>query len=97
MPSRPYIISILKKLYETEQEKLLHLLKSKQIGFTTDIWTSSAIDPYMTVTAHFVNDDWGLESRVLETKEMAERHTGTYSSNKLCIAKFTILSLLTRC
>ena len=42
----------------------------------TDIWTSRTVQSYITVTVHFLTEDWILDSRVLVTHEMMERHTG---------------------
>ena len=30
----------------------------------------------MTITAHYISDEWKIESNVLCTSEMAEKHTG---------------------
>ena len=48
-------------------------------GITTDMWTDSYTQAsYITVTAHYITDDWSLRERVLATREFdAElRHTG---------------------
>ena len=31
----------------------------------------------MTITTHYINDEWKIESHVLCTNEKAERHIGT--------------------
>ena len=38
----------------------------------------------MTITAHYISDEWKLESNVLCTTEMAERHTGSNSASRIC-------------
>ena len=35
------------------------------------------MESYMTVTAHFIDEDWKAKSLVLETKQIEEAHTGT--------------------
>ena len=30
------------------------------VGFTTDLWTSNAGDPFMSLTMHFIDKDWHL-------------------------------------
>ena len=42
------------------------------------IWTSRAVQAYLTVTVHFITDDWLINSNVLVTREMTERHTGVH-------------------
>ena len=50
---------------------------------TTDIWTSSAVHGYMTITVHFINTQWQLCTKVMSTSEMSERHTGVNISDRL--------------
>ena len=76
VPSRPHVRSICQKLYASVKEKLLVALQSRYVAFTSDLWTSQAVQAYLTVTAHFITEQWVLESYVLETREMPEHHTG---------------------
>ena len=43
----------------------------------------SATESYMTVTAHFVNNEYELKSYVLETRELDERHTAEHLAKEL--------------
>ena len=47
-----------------------------RVAITCDAWTSIATVSYVTVTAHFINNDWQLVSLVLQTRAMYESHTG---------------------
>ena len=38
------------------------------------------------ITAHFINSEWKLESKVLQTREMEGRHTGENIAEMLCNA-----------
>ena len=63
-------------LYQGTMEELLHQLsKIEYCSITTDIWTSQTIMEYVTVTCHFLTDDWELKSVVLETTQIEESHT----------------------
>ena len=42
------------------------------VSITTDCWTLSATQSYMTVTAHFVTKTHKLKSYVLQTAEVSE-------------------------
>lgn len=44
-------------------------------------WTSIATDSYVTLTAHFVTDDWQLASNVLQTRAIYESRTGPRKRN----------------
>ena len=45
------------------------------LALTTDIWTSRTTQAYVTLTAHYITEEWKIQSYVLCTCEMAERHT----------------------
>ena len=48
-----------------------------------DLWTSHATEAYLTITVHFIDDQWNLISRVLHTCEMPKRHTGVNIASML--------------
>ncbi|XP_050960772.1 E3 SUMO-protein ligase ZBED1 [Labeo rohita] len=43
---------------------------------TTDLWSSRTTEPYISLTIHFIDDDWKLRSRCLQTAFFPEDHTG---------------------
>ena len=58
----------LKSLYEEEKASLMQYLGSLQsrVAITTDMWTSNhQRKGYMTLTSHFIDDLWKLQSRLL--------------------------------
>ena len=55
-------------MYEIERASLLAMLGKIQgrIAITSDMWTASNQKRgYMTVTSHFIDDSWKLQSRLL--------------------------------
>ena len=46
------------------------------LSWTTDHWTSPNDETYTTVTAHYVDDNWKLQSAVLDFKVFSGRTTG---------------------
>ena len=42
---------------------------------TTDAWTSTTQQSYITVTAHIIDEDCNLKSYLLDTTEITKRHT----------------------
>ena len=46
------------------------------VGMTIDGWTSCDIDSFVTVTAHYIDEEWALQSHVLQTCKFTEAHTG---------------------
>ena len=83
VPSRPHVTSICHKMFDSLKEELLAKLDSPYVSLTTDIWTSRTQQPYLTVTAHFITEKWKMESKVLQTRERPERHTGMNISERL--------------
>ena len=39
------------------------------IALTTDIWTSIAVEAYMTVTVHYLDPNWVMQAFVLENNK----------------------------
>ncbi|XP_069128352.1 E3 SUMO-protein ligase ZBED1-like [Argopecten irradians] len=79
IPSRGHIVDkyILPKYENTKLALQLKLASSPRHAVTGDFWTSSASgDPYLTITVHFIDDDFKLNSNVLLTRTVHESHTG---------------------
>ena len=43
---------------------------------TTDLWTSTAGDPYFTYTCHYITSQWEMQSFCLQTHYIPQDHTG---------------------
>lgn len=83
IPSRKYFTQAIGSQHQAGKEKLAALVSEAQrIALTTDIWTSSATEAYITVTCHFILS-WEIFSFVLSTCAFPERHTGFAISEKL--------------
>ena len=52
------------------------LREARFFSGTTDLWTSAASEPYMTLTVHFIDKTWNLRSFCLETVPLFTDHTG---------------------
>ena len=84
IPSRTHVTSICRKKFISLKEELLATLATvPYVAVTTDIWTSRSTQAYITVTAHYLTNVWKMESKVLQTHEMPERHTGVHISERL--------------
>ena len=52
-------------------------IKTKAFAFTTDLWRSRALDSFMALTCHYINDDFQLVKLVPFIQYFGEnRHTG---------------------
>ena len=53
------------------------LTSVKYFAATSDLWSSDGtLIPYISYTIHFLNEDWQLQNRCLQTKFLPEDHTG---------------------
>ncbi|XP_072075440.1 putative AC transposase isoform X1 [Arachis hypogaea] len=74
------------KMYEAEKAMLLKLLgkNSSRIAITTDMWSSDCQNKgYMAITAHFIDDDWNLQNRLVRFAYVPAPHTTEVLSDVL--------------
>lgn len=79
IPSRKRMSEeIIPRLYnEVKQNITLSLQSADRVALTCDGWTSRHQDTYVTITCHYLRDDWVLISNVLQTRAMQDSHTGS--------------------
>ncbi|XP_057734699.1 zinc finger BED domain-containing protein RICESLEEPER 2-like [Arachis stenosperma] len=78
------------KVHKREAAKLKKILVSipNRICLTSDLWTSSTNEGFICLTAHFVDENWKLQSKILNFCHMPPPHTGFELSSKI----FTLLT-----
>ncbi|KAL5233952.1 hypothetical protein ACI65C_001362 [Semiaphis heraclei] len=59
------------------------LKDARSVSCTSDCWSSIAQESYITVTAHFIDDQWCPKSYTLTTHKLDDRHTASNLSNQL--------------
>jgi len=68
VPSRNTVKSDIIKIYENEKLKTMGLIDKigSKVALTSDMWTTSNQKKgYMTITTHYIDDDWGMQNRIL--------------------------------
>ncbi|XP_044317154.1 E3 SUMO-protein ligase ZBED1-like [Drosophila rhopaloa] len=72
LPSRTYLRDVcLPREYEKCKETLRGILNSvDHLALTTDLWTSRANEGYITITCHFISNNFKLESAILSTQHL---------------------------
>ncbi|KAH0689553.1 hypothetical protein KY285_016712 [Solanum tuberosum] len=65
VPSRVTVARHCLRIYQEEKEKLKELIKNQRVCLTSDTWTSIQNYTYMVVTAHWIDDQWNLQKRIL--------------------------------
>ena len=66
IPSRHVVTLNVNKLYENDKQKLKQVLCKlpSRINLTANVWTSCTIERYIALAAHFVDNNWLLQSRI---------------------------------
>ena len=83
VPVKSTVKAHLESRYNEKKAELISQLKEKDVAFTTDLWTSHGKQAYITVTYHYINDDWMMRSGVVATKHMPETHTGLHIAQRI--------------
>ncbi|XP_038162089.1 E3 SUMO-protein ligase ZBED1-like [Cyprinodon tularosa] len=78
LPSRTYFNRVaIPQLYGECKAKVVNELENMEFyASTTDLWSSRTTEPYMSLTVHFVNANFELRSRCLQTAYFPTDHTG---------------------
>ena len=73
------------KIFEREKLKLRQKLKEipGRICLTTDLWRALTVEGYLCLTAHYIDSDWSLKSRIIEFYAFPPPHTGGAISMKI--------------
>ncbi|KAG8366097.1 hypothetical protein BUALT_Bualt17G0040500 [Buddleja alternifolia] len=73
------------KVYEAKKEKLKTILASvsSRICLTSDLWSSIVSNGYMTITAHYVDDNQVLQKKMLIFRHLLPPHDGQSIGEKL--------------
>lgn len=85
LPSRHTLSrKMLPALYDKVRAELMtDIQKASAVCLTTDCWTSRTTTSYMSVTCHYIADDFSLKSNLLDCFTFAERHTAEQLAFKL--------------
>ena len=78
VPSRKSFTTHINNKHTIGKTKLKTKLNEEalSVALTTDLWTSVAVEAYMTVTVYYLDSNWEMQAFVLETIGFSERHTG---------------------
>ena len=85
LPTRAtFTDSALPALYKETKEKVMgSMRKASRVAVATDAWTSVATESYVTITAHYISENWQIVSNVLQTRAVYESHTGAHMARLL--------------
>ncbi|KAL5790079.1 hypothetical protein ACOSQ2_004967 [Xanthoceras sorbifolium] len=82
VPSRRTIVRDIMQLYVDEKASLIKNFRKNKVRvcLTTDTWTSIQNINYMVVTAHYIDEYWQLQKRILSFSQIAD-HKGDTIGN----------------
>lgn len=85
IPSQGTITSRIKNRYKDAKSEMLAQLASaaSKVALTTDSWTAKMTESYVTVTYHYITEDWRVTTVVLLTRSLPGQHTADYLAEKL--------------
>lgn len=78
IPNRKKVKDSCMKLYDQMYENMKQGFQmfDGKVSFTTDVWTSVNNDPYLVVTAHWIDESWVYSDRVIAFDYFPSPHTG---------------------
>ena len=64
-------------MYTSTRDRVKHEIAQVQFfSATADMWLSTGMTPYQSYTIHFIDDEWKLQPRCLQTQFLSDDHTG---------------------
>jgi len=63
-------------LYEKTRERIASdINKAKYFAATTDMWSSSTMEPYLSYSIYFIDNNWIQQTKCLQTLFVCKHHT----------------------
>jgi hypothetical protein len=72
--------SVMASIKSQMEKELPHC---NQVALTTDCWTSRAEDPFISLTLHYINQEFELKKFILNFDNFVGRHTGYHIAKGL--------------
>lgn len=72
------------KYDEVKQGVKEKLDKAKFISLTTDMWSGCHNRGYISLSAHYVGNDWQMHHHCLKTQEVVSSHTAQNLAEEIC-------------
>ncbi|XP_019181603.1 PREDICTED: zinc finger BED domain-containing protein RICESLEEPER 4-like [Ipomoea nil] len=98
IPSRWTVSKDIFQIYLDERSVLKQIFKgcSQRVSLTTDTWTSVQRINYMCITAHFIDDQWKLNKKIIAFVPVSS-HRGEYIAKALetCLVQWGIKNVFT--
>ena len=85
LPGRNHFSNtVIPQRYTLEKAQLMKTMAEiSYLSLTSDGWSSLNRDPYMSLTAHYIDTSWKLHTKCLATSYLPESHTADIIANFL--------------
>ena len=60
IPSHTHVTTVCSCMHQVGRERVAAKLCDRYVVLTSDIWTSVLTQSYITITVHFISDNWEL-------------------------------------
>ena len=79
LPSSTHFTHLIERKYISVKQRIRNLLQEQAefTAITADLWTSIATESYLTVTFHYLNEEWKMKSVISGTLPLSESHIAT--------------------
>ena len=75
VPCRNTIAKYINKIYDDGKSDIIKDMNGLPVSLTSDLWTSTANDGYISLTGHYIDQNWKLCAKTLASRRMEDRHT----------------------
>jgi hypothetical protein len=83
LPSGDTVSNWIKEAYDRELAKILMELQFQEnISYTVDLWTSPWQDAFMSITSHWIDNDWKKREVIIGFEHVESKHTGLLALNR---------------
>ena len=57
--------------------------QSCRFSLTSDMWTHTEMSGYMSITAHYIDDEWNLHNKLIGFAHVEVPHTGEHIAKEI--------------
>lgn len=85
VPSRQTISDHILRIYEQERAQLCSFFQNfdRKVAMTVDTWSACTNQAYLSITLHWIDNNWCMQRILLDLVPLHERHTGIFIAKNI--------------
>ncbi|CAG8692129.1 4883_t:CDS:2, partial [Gigaspora rosea] len=85
IPIRQTISDHVLRIYEQERAQLCNFFQNfdRKVAMIVNAWSACTNQAYLSITLHWINDDWYMQRILLDLIPLHERHTGVFIAENI--------------